>query len=167
MEYKRNLYPGIVLTIFSTLFLMLSSQIKKFSGLGADPLGARAVPYLWGASLLILSLILIIRGMRQRTEAIQKGTYANVKLDVIQKIKENREIILTFIALSVYVALLEPIGFLIMTTVYLFLQTLILTAKEKRRYVLTLITSIVVAVALDYIFVCLLRVLLPPGIFGF
>lgn len=167
MEYKKNLYPGIVFTIFSVLFLILTSQIKKFSGLGADPLGARAVPYLWGISLLFLSIILVIRGMRQRAQAIQNNTYVKMKLDLTQKIKENQEIILTFISLAVYVALLEPIGFLIMTAVYLFVQTLILTQKEKRRYLLTFIISIVIAVALDYIFVRLLNVLLPLGIFGF
>ena len=50
MEYKKNLIPGIVLTIFSIIYLVLTSQIKKFSGLGSDPLGARAIPYLWGIS---------------------------------------------------------------------------------------------------------------------
>ena len=34
MEYKKNLIPGIVLTIFSIIYLVLTSQIKKFSGTG-------------------------------------------------------------------------------------------------------------------------------------
>lgn len=167
MEYKKNLFPGIILTIFSVIFLILTSQIKKFSGLGADPLGARAIPYFWGISLLILSLILVARGIKQRNKAIKNNTYVKTKQNLLQKIKENREIVLTFLSLAVYIALLEPIGFLIMTVFYLYIQTLILTPKEKRRYLLTLITSIVIAVALDYIFVCLLNVLLPLGIFGF
>lgn len=167
MEYKKNLFPGIVLTIFSVIFLVLTSQIKKFNGLGADPLGARAIPYFWGISLLFLSIMLIIRGMHQRNQAIQNNTYVKTELNLLQKIKESREIVLTFFSLAIYIALLEPIGFLIMTALYLYVQTLILTPKEKRRYLLTLITSIVIAVALDYIFVCLLNVLLPLGIFGF
>lgn len=167
MEYKKNLYPGIVLTSFSAIFLILTSQIKKFSGLGADPLGARAIPYLWGISLLFLSIILVLRGIKQRKLAIQSNTYQKSEFNVMQKLKESREIALTFVSLAVYVALLEPIGFLIMTAIYLYVQTLILTPVEKRKYVLTLVTSIVMAVALDYIFVCLLNVLLPQGIFGF
>ena len=74
---------------------------------------------------------------------------------------------MTFVSLAIYIALLEPVGFLIMTAIYLFVQTLILTPKEKRNYIVTFITSIVIAVALDYVFVCLLNVLLPLGIFGF
>ncbi|MEY8319890.1 tripartite tricarboxylate transporter TctB family protein [Lachnospiraceae bacterium 46-61] len=167
MEYKKNLIPGIVLTIFSIIYLVLTSQIKKFSGLGSDPLGARAIPYLWGISLLVLSLILVVRGIKQRSLAIKNNTFVKSQLNLSGMIKENREIVLTFVSLAVYIALLEPVGFLIMTAVYLFAQTLILTPKEKRNYIVTLITSIVIAVALDYVFVCLLNVLLPLGIFGF
>ena len=167
MEYKKNLIPGIVLTIFSIIYLVLTSQIKKFSGLGSDPLGARAIPYLWGISLLVLSLILVVRGIKQRNLAIKNNTLVKSELNFTGMIKENREIVLTFVSLAVYIALLEPVGFLIMTAIYLFIQTLILTPKEKRNYIVTLITSIVIAVALDYVFVCLLNVLLPLGIFGF
>ncbi len=167
MEYKKNLIPGIVLTIFSIIYLVLTSQIKKFSGLGSDPLGARAIPYLWGISLLVLSLILVSRGIKQRNLAIKNSTYVKTSLNLSHMIKENREIVMTFLSLAIYIALLEPIGFLIMTVIYIFVQTLILTPKEKRNYILTLITSIVIAVALDYVFVCLLNVLLPLGIFGF
>lgn len=167
MEYKKNLIPGIVLTIFSIIYLVLTSQIKKFSGLGSDPLGARAIPYLWGISLLVLSLILVSRGIKQRNLAIKNSTYVKTSLNLSHMIKENREIVMTFLSLAIYIALLEPIGFLIMTAIYIFVQTLILTPKEKRNYILTLITSIVIAVALDYVFVCLLNVLLPLGIFGF
>lgn len=167
MEYKKNLFPGIVLTIFSIIYLILTSQIKKFSGLGSDPLGARAIPYLWGISLLILSIILVVRGIKQRNQAMKDNTYVKTQFNIAAIVKENREIVMTFVSLAIYIALLEPVGFLIMTAVYLFVQTLILTPKEKRNYILTLITSVVIAVALDYIFVCLLNVLLPLGIFGF
>ena len=167
MEYKKNLIPGIVLPIFSIIYLVVTSQIKKFSGVGSDPLGARAIPYLWGISLLVLSLILVVRGIKQRNLAIKNNTLVKSELNFTGMIKENREIVLTFVSLAVYIALLEPVGFLIMTAVYLFVQTLILTPKEKRNYIVTLITSIVIAVALDYVFVCLLNVLLPLGIFGF
>ncbi len=135
--------------------------------MGSDPLGARAIPYLWGISLLVLSLILVVRGIKQRNLAIKNNTLVKSELNFTGMIKENREIVLTFVSLAVYIALLEPVGFLIMTAVYLFVQTLILTPKEKRNYIVTLITSIVIAVALDYVFVCLLNVLLPLGIFGF
>jgi len=116
---------------------------------------------------LVLSIILVVRGIKQRTEAIKNNTYIKTQLNIANTIKENREIVMTFVSLAIYIALLEPIGFLIMTAIYLFVQTLILTPKEKRNYIVTFITSIVIAVALDYVFVCLLNVLLPLGIFGF
>ena len=100
MEYKKNLIPGIVLTIFSIIYLVLTSQIKKFSGLGSDPLGARAIPYLWGISLLVLSLILVARGIKQRNLAIKNNTLVKSELNFTGMIKENREIVLTFVSLA-------------------------------------------------------------------
>ncbi len=166
MEYKKNLFPGIVLTICSVIFIILTSRVKKFTGLGADPLGARAVPYLWGFCLLILSLLLVARGLRQRKAAMQNNTLEKTDFNLSHMVVENREIIFTFVSLAVYIALLEPVGFLIMTALYLIVQTILLTPKQKRRYVIIVISSIVIAAVLDYVFVRLLNVLLPIGIFS-
>ncbi len=133
MEYKKNLFPGIVLTIFSIIYLVLTSQIKKFSGLGSDPLGARAIPYLWGISLLVLSIILVVRGIKQRTEAIKNNTYIKTQLNIANTIKENREIVMTFVSLAIYIALLEPVGFFDYDSNISFCTNFNINTKRKKK----------------------------------
>ena len=80
---------------------------------------------------------------------------------------ESREVILSFVALGIYVFIMKDVGFLISTAAYIYAETLILTPKAKRNYILSLIVAIAFAVGIDFVFVKFLNVLLPTGIFGF
>lgn len=167
MEYKKNLFPGIVLSLFSAGYLIYATRIDVFTGSGSTPLSARFVPYLWGGCLLLLSVILIFRGVRQRKAAMANGEVTKSNICLGELLKEHYEVILTFIFLAIYIALMEPIGFLIMTILFLFAEILILTPKDKRNYIIAAIVAIVFSFGIDFIFVRLLNVLLPLGIFGF
>lgn len=168
MEYKKNLIPGVVLGAFSLFYLGSTTQIVPFTGLGSTPLDNRFVPRLWGSILLLLSVILIIRGIKQRKQALES---AGGKLpqgeNLIGICKENREVLLSFVFLAIYTALLEPVGFLISTAVYVYAEIVVLTNPAKRNWVTPAIVAIVAAVAIDFVFVRFLNVLLPHGIFGF
>lgn len=168
MEYKKNLIPGVVLAGFSTAYLIGSCWIKPFTGLGATPLDNRFVPRLWGSILLLLSLVLIWRGVKQRKEAIEKnvGKISSGE-NLAELCKENFEVIASFVMLAVYTALMEPVGFLISTALYLYGEIIVLTRPEKRNYILPAVVAVIVAVAVDFVFVRFLSVLLPAGIFGF
>ncbi len=165
MEYRKNLYPGIILTIISAAYLALSGQIEIFTGSGATPLDARFMPRLWGTILLILSLMLVVRGIKQRKNAVASGEISNSKKSLIESISDSREVLLSFVFLAIYVAIMETVGFLISTAIYT--EILILTEKSKRNYIIPLIVAVVFAVGIDFIFVRFLNVLLPAGIFGF
>lgn len=167
MEYKKNLFPGIVLSLFSAGYIIYATQIEVFTGSGSTPLSARFIPYLWGGCLLLLSIILIFRGIKQRKEAVEKGTIEKKSVNLAGLFKEHYEVILTFIFLAIYIALMESVGFLIMTILFLFGEILILTPKDKRNYIITAIVAIVFSFGIDFIFVRLLNVMLPLGIFGF
>lgn len=170
MNYRKDLVPGIVLAFFSIIYLVMATQIETFSGSGATAMNARTIPYFWGGCLLLLSLILVVRGLKARKKELAENGGKAVKGEG-NFLKDNREIILTFILLAIYIALLEPVGFLIMTAVYLIGQILILTPKDKRTgkrsIIITVVVSVAAAFIIDYVFVCLLKVMLPLGIFGF
>lgn len=168
MQYKKNLIPGVVLAAFSIAYLACSGQIQPFKGLGSTPLDNRFVPRLWGSILLLLSVILVIRGVRQRKQELEKnGGKISSGTNLVELCKENREVLLSFVFLAVYTALMEPVGFLISTALYVYAETVILTRPEKKNYVTPAIVAIVAAVAIDLVFVRFLNVLLPTGIFGF
>jgi putative tricarboxylic transport membrane protein len=70
----------------------------------------------------------------------------------------------TFFLLLFYVLLLSTIGFLIMTTLYIFLQSWIITPKQKRKPVKLALIAVISSVAIYGTFVFGLSLMLPAGI---
>ncbi len=164
-KYMMDLIPGFVIAVFSLWYLSLVPGIQTFTGLGSTPLTNHFVPYLWGTFLLVLALWLIIRGFRKRSAFIKEGGVPQ-KFDLKAGIDDKREVILSFVVLTLYVALMGPIGFVPMTILYLFAQILILTPQKnwKKTYVPALITAVICACLFYFIFRYKLNVLLPQGI---
>ena len=164
-QYKLDIIPGIVLSLFALAYLSQVHTIVEFKGLGSTPLTNRFVPYLWGGALLVLSLWVTIRGLRKRKKLLEEGGELD-KTTFKEAISDKREVVFSFVALTVYVALMSSLGFVITTLVYVFAQILILTPKEdwKKTYVPAAITAAISAGLLFYIFRYLLNVLLPVGI---
>lgn len=168
MQYRKDMISGAAIGTVSAIYLLLTSKISIFTGPGAAPLSARFVPAMWGAVLLILSVMLIVRGLRRRKAALQQaGTAGQDKLSLKNFCLQNQEVILTFAVLTVYIYLLKPVGFLIMSALYIFAEALILSKKGKRHVVTALVLAVVASVLIDFIFVRLLYVMLPKGILGF
>ncbi|MDR1933806.1 MAG: tripartite tricarboxylate transporter TctB family protein [Spirochaetales bacterium] len=169
MPYRKNIIAGGALCVFAILYLLLSLRITIFTGLGAAPLDSRFIPRLWGVCLLALSVSLLLRGMRERKVYLKAGKTGAPAFSIFssQFFRKNYAVILTFVMIAVYTALIGIIGFIVMSALYLFGQMMILTPPGKRNPLLAGIVALVVSVALDYVFVSLLHVLLPRGIFGF
>ena len=101
MQYKKELVPGIVLTVIAVLYLFFTTQIQPFTGLGATPLTNRFMPFFWGTCLLILSVMLIIRGVRMRKKELAAGKVATSGGFAI--FWDNyKEVVLSFILLAIY-----------------------------------------------------------------
>ena len=166
MNYRKNAITGGFLFAVSAGYLALTMEIKPFKGLGAPPIDARFVPQLWGGLLMLLSVLLLIRSFREY-KAFKAAGNSLPKLDLIALVKDNASVVLTFLSLFVYIALMQPVGFLIMSVLYIFVQTLILSPKGKMNWKIALIVAIVAAVIIDFFFARMLHVLLPKGILGF
>lgn len=164
-KYRLDIIPGIVLALFAIGYLVMIPTIKEFTGMGATPLTNRFVPYLWGSVLLFLAAWLIVRGIRKRKKFLAEGGVIK-KMSLVETLKERREVVFSFVALTVYVAVMTPLGFIIATVLYVFCQILILTPKEnwKKNYLPAAITAILTAGILFYVFRYLLNVLLPIGV---
>jgi putative tricarboxylic transport membrane protein len=164
-HYKMDIIPGIVIALFSIGYLALIPSIQTFTGLGSTPLTNHFVPYLWGGSLLVLSLWIIARGFRRRKKYLAEGGSIK-KTSLKDALLERREVVASFAALTLYVGLMDLVGFVIMTVLYVFAQILILTPRENwgKTYVPAAITAAVSGGLLFYVFRYLLNVLLPVGI---
>ncbi len=168
MTYRTNIVAGSVLALFAAVYFYFSFSIKPFHGLGATPLDSTFIPRLWGACLFLLSMSLVLRGVRERRR-VEKSTEgaAARRFSLPAFWRNNHEVILTFIAIGVYTALLGPVGFTIMSALYIFFQAIVLSPPEKRNYKAAAAIAVVASVTIDYLFVVLLSVLLPKGILGF
>jgi len=67
----------------------------------------------------------------------------------------------------VYMLALEPVGFIISSTVYLFVQMMLLSDKTNRKPVLFAIIAVLLPAAVDALFVYAIKMPLPVGILGF
>lgn len=164
-KYLLDIVPGIVVAIFALLYMSMIPGISVFEGMGATPLTNHFVPYLWGGALLFLGVWLIVRGaMRYKNFKAAGGM--SQKINFKQEISDKREVIVSFVALALYVGLMDLVGFVITTIVYTFVQILILTPREKWRknYLPAAITALLAGILLYYVFRYTLNVLLPSGI---
>lgn len=168
MSYRTNIVTGSALSIFSVSYLYFSLSIKPFRGIGATPLDAAFIPRFWGWCLLVLSLSLILRGFNEKRKSENAGKIAAAPAFSLKGfVSRNAEVILTFLAILVFTALLGPVGFVVMSALFIFFEALILTPKAKRNPIAAAAIAVVAAVSIDFLFVRLLSVLLPKGILGF
>ena len=121
--------------------------------------GPGFMPFLSGALLVILGLILLIYTI------ISKGSWEEeVKVKKIG-VKGNWKIfLLTLIALFAYAILLEPLGFIFSTFLFLF-STFKIT--EPKKWLAPLVFSVSTIILSYFIFSFWLRCQFPKGIFRF
>ncbi len=73
----------------------------------------------------------------------------------------------TIVLMVLYMLAFEPVGFIVASAVYLFLQMLLLSDKTNRRPLLFAIVAVILPVAVDALFVFVIKMPLPVGVFGF
>lgn len=160
---KSDLITGLIGAAFSAFYLFETTKVKVFGGAATGGVDAQTVPKLWGGCFLILSIVLIIRALL----AMRKAKERKGLREIIDGIRNRREVLYTFILLILYAALMKPIGFILTSIVYVFLQIWVLTPLEERsRRVLGIAAglSVFFSVSLYYVFTKYLMVMLPPGI---
>lgn len=155
VKVKKNndLLSGIIFFIVAGVYFISAFQIKQFPD---GFISSDFIPKILGAVLMILSVLQIISSIKGK-----KGRTIQQKDK-----KPKKEVFITLILLIVYIAFLKPVGFPVMTTVYIFFQSLLFTPKEKRKPVFAAILSIVFSVTVYLIFVRCFTLTLPAGILG-
>ena len=162
---KSDLITGIIAAAFSVFYLSQTTTIKIFGG-ATGGVNARTVPEIWGSCLLILSILLIVRSIYGMAKAKKNPTLPE-QGNFIKNLIDKREVVYTFALLIGYAALMKPVGFIITSIIYVFLQILILTPIKKRsRKVMGIaaVMAVTFSTVLYYVFTKYFMVLLPPGI---
>ena len=137
------------------IFICIGS-LKLSVGSFQSP-GPGLLPFICGALLGILSLIVYLQTRRSRSaKESEKPFWKN----------KNRvwKVLLTFIVLLTYAIVMESLGFLISTTI---LIAFLLWAIEPQRWYIVIFGSLLTSLAAYTLFELLLKLPLPQGLLEF
>ena len=189
-KQRTQLLGNVIFLLVAVIYLILASQITVINVFGVTVVSSATIPRILGVLLLILDIISLFQnlaGFKKAKGAVkdplqevgEKETVENGELDVAQALAEaealeedadsdKMSIVLTIVSLAVFSALIQPLGFLISSFIYMVLQSFILTLKEerKKKAVFIIILSAVFSVAVYLIFTRGLGLMLPKGILG-
>ena len=162
MKKYSDIISGAVLFVLAAVYYVMATQIKQYNAGLPGTITSDFIPKVYGIAVMVLSAILIFRGIRDLKKAqVQETGEAEDR--------KRFAIVLVFLLLVVYVALLDIVGFTIMSTLFVLGLSYILLPKEKRTpktCVAVFVVALAFSVAITLIFVKGFSLTLPMGILG-
>ena len=158
MSKRNDLITGIVIAVFSLWYYFEASNIRVMKAFSKSAVNSTSMPKIWAVCMLLLAIALIVRGLRNKDKDAKGEPFS-----FSAWFNKNLEVVETFGALLIYIAIMDFVGFIIASIFYIFVQTLILMPKGEKSYVKAGIIAVIISVATYYIFVYWLAVLLPAG----
>lgn len=156
-----DLASGIAFLVLSIAVFVGAQNVKT---LAVSSIGSGFFPSVVSILLAITSIAIIAGGIVQSrkpdTPAAQKAVSAAAEKPRVWGV------VGTFGLMALYALLITKVGFLITTTVYLFIQINILSPKASRKQLMFAIISVVASVIIYYTFVKVFNLMLPAGILG-
>ena len=125
-------------------------------------IGPDFMPTVIGVIIVILAAILLAESLKGLKANIAKAE-AEGKDD-----SDYKRVLLSLILSLIYVFVLQPIGFIISTLVYLFGQIFVLSPDEKRTkkdIILYLVIDVIFVMVVFFLFRYGFKIVLPAGIF--
>ncbi len=159
-ESTKDKIAGLVFLAFSIFVYAASYSIKTTK---SDALGPQFFPRLVAILIGILAVIQIFGSfghkVQNQNKTVEKKSFAI-----------NWPLILSVALLVAYCYLLKDVGFIILTTIYLFCQIYLLFPKgsfeNKKLLIISIIASLIVPVGIYYLFYYGFQIFLPAGILG-
>lgn len=146
---------NIVLIIVGAVLWIMAQKIEVGAAMGH---GGDFMPKICATAWLIISILMLLFRMRKSPAADGENESISV-----------RGFLLTLALLLVYVFLLEPVGFVIMSVIYMFIQMLLFVPKEKmtkKTVIVFAAVSVILPIAVDLLFVNVFSLVLPTGFLG-
>ena len=164
----NDIAAGVVMGAFAAWYFISATRITIPSSLSTSRLNAASVPELWGGLLFLLSVILIVRGALKVSKAKKDG-YQPDGVSVSEKLKGwltgSSAAIAMFAVLFAYVLLMNTLGFMIDTVLFLFCEFFILTRKEERNVLISAVLAVVFGIGIYVLFKYGFSMPLPQGFF--
>ncbi|MGF0336483.1 tripartite tricarboxylate transporter TctB family protein [Ectopseudomonas toyotomiensis] len=158
---KKELIIGLAMLGASLAYLVLAQQLP-----GHDGVDAATVPKLLAGLLSLLGVMQLISAFAKPKAAAESASPVPTEAeeqpaDVI----EPKTVLKTLGLILGYMALLGPVGFPIMTVVYLYLQFLVLTpVNQKARHLTYLLIAVICSALIFLLFREAFDLMLPAGL---
>ena len=169
-KIKLEKYEDWLVALFYLIITVVYAvQIPSIKITSISPIDSAFLPIILSAGMGILTVCQIYQAIKKQKKMAQAAAEnadadANAETVDAEDAPDYGRAIMTLAASLLYVALLNPLGFVISSVVYLELQMCIMSPKDKRKPVKFLIISIITVLVIYFIFHNLLRLMLPNGI---
>ncbi|MCQ4294250.1 tripartite tricarboxylate transporter TctB family protein [Pseudomonas stutzeri] len=158
---KKELTIGVAMLGASITYLVMASRVPNHEGIDAA-----TVPFLLAVLLCLLGLLQTLSAFARHARAAESTSDTPDEPKVT--VTEPLTVLKTLGLILLYVVLLGPVGFPIMTTLYLYLQFIVLTPVDRKiRHLLYAGIALVTSVVIYLLFREAFDLLLPAGLLNF
>lgn len=123
------------------------------------------MPQLISIAICIISIFIIVNGFRG-SRSSNAGQEDKEQDGEQEDCPNYLPVTFSVVLMIVYLVFMTLVGFLIMTTLYLFLQMYVLSDYAKKKIPMFIIISIISSGAIYYVFRTIFHVMLPSGFLG-
>lgn len=160
--------------VISALALIVISITMFFASNGLEAktrmdIGPDFMPKLVAVLTLALSVVLLVQGLRRNMASGVAGAAAGGDAAPPARrggLIERHADWLSLLLIVAYTLAFEPLGYLVATALYLFMQFIVMAKAEERRYVAFAVVAVIVSGLSYYVFLRLFYVFLPTGLLG-
>lgn len=150
-----------IITVPVGLFLIYTAAAAPESNI-PQTLGPQAMPIGVLILIIVCAVFIFINEAPGKKAAEPEADHAAAST-ISERFDKYKTVVLVVAGLLVYGFMLEPVGFIISTTLLVLYSAWLF---EKGKWVRNIVSSTLFSLAVYYTFVNLLDVMLPEGIFG-
>ncbi len=150
---------GIFTIALGVAIYAASFGIRDFAAVGV---GATFFPRLASIGFVILGAILTVQAIKE-----PKAVAAtSVSSESTNSSKKNFSVLYSMGLFIVYLALMQTLGYIVCSALYIFIQTLILKPRSQKKYILYGIIAVISSLTTYLLFVRVFGIMIPTGIFS-
>ncbi|WP_312722142.1 tripartite tricarboxylate transporter TctB family protein [Stutzerimonas kunmingensis] len=159
---KKELIIGVAMLGASIAYLVMAYRVP-----GHDGIDAATVPTLLAILLCLLGALQTLSAIGNRARPAAESD-ADAPEQTSTSVVEPLTVLKTLVLILIYVVLLGPVGFPIMTALYLYLQFIVLTPVDhKVRHLPYAAIAVVTSAVIYLLFREAFDLLLPAGLLNF
>lgn len=182
---RKDIYSSVFFIVLAVAYYFQTYNIRSYKSFDVTVLTSASIPRVLAVILLVLSIIQIVSCLKvkERKENIignsEEGTLKKEEtaeldiekeLKIAQKNEENekydiKDIIFTVIFLIVYLLMMDSLGFVISTFLYMVAQITLMTKRteRKKKILFCIVLSAISSFLIFYLFNDVLGMILPIG----